>query len=161
MRPSASSSVGYRRGTRRACSRVASIQPLVTARTEISAAALARSRRVSRWQRVAVASVKQCGRAVVPPVHEAVPLEAYLVGVGACLMLVEPGAAGHVVGVRDIPATESVRVMVGPEGGWTPEEVAAAERAGARLVSLGARTLRADAVPLVALTALMTIWSEL
>ncbi len=46
------------------------IQPIVSERTEMGSAALARSRRVERWQRVAVSSVKQCGRAVVPPVRE-------------------------------------------------------------------------------------------
>jgi len=51
--------------------------------------------------------------------------------------------------------------VVGPEGGWAPAEVEAAAAAPWVLVSLGARTLRADAVPLVALSALLTMWSEL
>jgi 16S rRNA (uracil1498-N3)-methyltransferase len=55
----------------------------------------------------------------------------------------------------------SADVMVGPEGGWTIEEVTAASEAGVLLASLGRRTLRADAVPLVALTALLARWGEL
>ncbi len=77
-------------------------------------------------------------------------------------MFVEPSAdVGHVIAVRDVPVPLAADLIVGPEGGWTSEEVKAAAAAGARLVSLGARTLRADAVPLVALTALLTVWSEL
>ena len=51
---------------------VAAIQPIVTARSEVTRAALERGHRRERWQRVAVSSAKQCGRAVVPAVLEPV-----------------------------------------------------------------------------------------
>jgi 16S rRNA (uracil1498-N3)-methyltransferase len=143
---------------------VTAIQPVVSERTEMGSAALTRSRRVERWQRVAVSSVKQCGRAVVPVVREPLAFGRYLAVPphGVRLMFVEPSATvGKVVPVREVPVPMAADLIVGPEGGWTPEEVKAAAAAGARLVSLGARTLRADAVPLVALTALLTVWSEL
>jgi 16S rRNA (uracil1498-N3)-methyltransferase len=49
-------------------------------------------------------------------------------------------------------------VLVGPEGGWTDEEVALALSAGCFPVSLGPRTLRADAAAIVALSVLQYIW---
>ncbi len=52
-------------------------------------------------------------------------------------------------------------MLVGPEGGWSPAEVEALVAAGATLFSLGGRTLRADAAPLVALTALLWEWKAL
>ena len=45
---------------------VAAIQPIVTARTQVSRAALRRGSAVERWRRITLASVKQCRRAVVP-----------------------------------------------------------------------------------------------
>src|SRR5438552_194277 len=48
---------------------VAAIQPLVTARAETTIAALLRSGKVDRWRRVAIASVKQSRRAVVPHIQ--------------------------------------------------------------------------------------------
>jgi 16S rRNA (uracil1498-N3)-methyltransferase len=54
---------------------VTEIQPLLTDRAETSAASIERGRRVDRWQRIAVASAKQCGRAVVPPVKRPVTLD--------------------------------------------------------------------------------------
>ena len=60
-----------------------------------------------------------------------------------------------------IPKSAAVDLIIGPEGGWAVSEVAAAHDCGAILMSLGSRTLRADAVPIVALTALMTTWGEL
>jgi 16S rRNA (uracil1498-N3)-methyltransferase len=52
-------------------------------------------------------------------------------------------------------------LFVGPEGGWTEPEWSAAAAHGIRLVSLGARTLRADAVPVAAISVLQFIWGDL
>ena len=77
-------------------------------------------------------------------------------------MCVEPSAAlGEVLDVQAVRRFDTVDVIVGPEGGWAVSEVAAAHDSGAILLSLGQRTLRADAVPTVALTALLTTWGEL
>lgn len=139
------------------------IRPVVSDRSEISLATIEKSRRVARWQRIAVSSAKQCGRAVVPVVAPAQTLPAYLAEPvsGVRLICVEPSAAGDPRTVQAIPKPTAAHVIVGPEGGWAPAELAAALSAGAVPVSLGGRTLRADAAPLVALTALLTTWSVL
>jgi 16S rRNA (uracil1498-N3)-methyltransferase len=140
------------------------IQPVVSERAETSMAAMARSGRVARWQRIAVASAKQCGRAVVPPIHPAMPLEWCWTekAAAARFMCVEPAAAlGEVRSVQSVAKPRAGHIIVGPEGGWTEPEVAAAHDSGAILMSLGSRTLRADAVPIVALTALLTTWGEM
>ena len=143
---------------------IASIRPVTSERSETSLAVIARSMRIARWQRIAVASAKQCGRAVVPVVHSAVPLDWYLgeKADAARVFCVEPSAAlGELRPAQAIPRSGAVDVIVGPEGGWSVAEVASAHDSGAILMSLGARTLRADAVPIVALTALLTTWGEL
>ncbi len=151
---------------------VTSIRPVVSERSEIGLAAMARSSRIARWQRIAVASVKQCGRAVVPAIHDAAPLDWYwkekvdpstpLRAGGLRIMCVEPSAAlGEVLDVGAIRKPAAADVIIGPEGGWAVSEVAAAHDSGAILMSLGSRTLRADAVPIVAVTALLTTWGEL
>jgi 16S rRNA (uracil1498-N3)-methyltransferase len=143
---------------------VTSIRPVVSERSEIGLAAMARGTRIARWQRIAVASAKQCGRAVVPEIHDAAAFEWYLSEPAAALrvMCVEPSAVlGHVHPVQTIPRPDAIDLLIGPEGGWAVSEVAAAHDSGAILMSLGSRTLRADAVPIVALTALLTTWGEL
>ena len=125
---------------------------------------MARSNRIARWHRIAVASAKQCGRAVVPPVETAVPLEWYWSEQrpSTRVMCIEPSAAlGDVVPVQSVAKTPSIDLIVGPEGGWAVAEVATAHDSGAILMSLGGRTLRADAVPIIALTALLTSWGEM
>jgi 16S rRNA (uracil1498-N3)-methyltransferase len=144
---------------------VAAIHPVVSERAETSVAAMAQSRRIARWERIAVSSAKQCGRAVVPAIHAATPLAwcwSEPTTSATRVMCVEPSAAvADVVPVQRIPRTPAVQLIVGPEGGWSATEVASAHAAGAILMSLGERTLRADAVPIVGLTALLTSWGEL
>jgi 16S rRNA (uracil1498-N3)-methyltransferase len=144
---------------------VATVQPLVTKRTETSVAALVKGARLERWRRVALASVKQSKRAVLPDVLSPLTLESYLddarSGIG--LMLVEPAANLHVEPLNVLknerrPA--GAVVMVGPEGGWTDTECELAHARGFRLLSLGARTLRADAVPIAAISVLQFLWES-
>jgi 16S rRNA (uracil1498-N3)-methyltransferase len=146
---------------------VFAIQPTVTARTEIKLSALVKGRRQERWQKIAISSAKQCGRATVPEILA--PCEFALIPPalgdmalpGPVLLLVEPSATIMAVAVHDLePAPPGqAMVIVGPEGGWSPEEIEATATV-CLPVTLGARTLRADAMAVVALSALFTIWKE-
>jgi 16S rRNA (uracil1498-N3)-methyltransferase len=147
---------------------ITSFVPVVTARSETSATQLARGRRTERWQRVAVSSAKQCGRAVVPVIGEPQTLQSVLARDPDqhLILLVEPGDRRR-ERVPDLPdrkgihAGAGVTLVVGPEGGWAREEIDAAESSAAHLVTLGTRTLRADAAPIVALSVLQYMWGVL
>ena len=146
---------------------VAAVQPIVTKRTEMTVA-LVRDTRVERWRRVALASTKQSRRAVVPEIRTPLTLEAFLEDPPGALrlMLVEPNAASpeHAESLSALqrrPAPADAVVLVGPEGGWTEEEWSAASARGVRLLTLGHRTLRADAVPIAAISVLQFVWGDL
>jgi 16S rRNA (uracil1498-N3)-methyltransferase len=147
---------------------VAAIQPIVTARTEVSMATLQRGNRRERWQRIAVSSAKQCGRAVVPDVREPIAFDAVPAALTALslpdpgLMFVEPSASADAIALSEVNVTapREATVIIGPEGGWTPDEIARASRS-CRLITLRSPTLRADAMSLVALTALFAAWKEI
>jgi 16S rRNA (uracil1498-N3)-methyltransferase len=144
---------------------VSAVQPLVTMRSETTVAALTRGARIERWRRVALASVKQSGRAILPEIRHPLTLESYLNDPAAAmtLMLVEPGAnadAEPISALRDQPAPLDAAILIGPEGGWVEAEWTAARSRGARLVSLGPRTLRADAAPVAAVSVLQFLWGD-
>src|SRR5215510_11160978 len=134
---------------------VAAIEPLVTAHT---AAHLKEGRAPDRWWRIAVASAKQCRRAVVPDIGEGMRFDQWIARDASAfrVLLVEPSAAvegrpaSSLAGARPPSAT----ILIGPEGGWSAAEIDAAVAAGYIPVTLGQRTLRADAVPVVALSVL-------
>jgi 16S rRNA (uracil1498-N3)-methyltransferase len=120
------------------------VVPLLTARAQGGR----HEGRVSRWQRVADAAVSQCGRSRPPRVAAPEPLDIFLrrpLGLG---LLADPGGT--------VPAARSLVgplvVLVGPEGGLTPEEVASAIGAGYLRLALGPRILRAETASLAALT---------
>jgi 16S rRNA (uracil1498-N3)-methyltransferase len=136
----------------------ARIVPVVTDRSLVSLGALGRSHAQERWQRVAVASAKQCRRARLPAIEAP---QAFLLWLdapfeGLRLLLVEPSAdAPAVVPLRRAlagPPPSTVACIVGPEGGWSANERDAAVKGGCVLASLGQMTLRADAVGLVAVS---------
>ena len=140
------------------------IQPVLSARTTVKAALLPKA--VDRWRRLALSSAKQCGRARLPDIERPVGFEEWLAApdVTGALLMVEPGAA--VEGARTIRhiARDAVparaTVIVGPEGGWTPAERDLALDRGCIPLSLGRLTLRAEAVPLAAVAALLAVWDE-
>lgn len=136
------------------------LRPFVAARSE--AAAALRGTRLERWRRVAVSAAKQCGRAVVPAVSAPVSFASLIADHGDALrvLLVEPALGRTVVRPADLPAPPAVTLAVGPEGGWTEDEVTMAERAGWTLMGLGGRTLRAVSAPLAALAACQAVWRD-
>jgi 16S rRNA (uracil1498-N3)-methyltransferase len=151
---------------------VVAIQPVVAARSETTLAAMQRGKRIDRWGRIAVSSAKQCGRATVPAILEPWEFEVLPAALsrfalpGPGLMFVEPSAAAEataditeIAELDPVPPHETT-VITGPEGGWTPQEVEQAS-AACRLVTLGGLTLRAAAMPTVALAALRTIWRDM
>lgn len=102
-------------------------------------------RKLDRLRAVVREAAEQSERGVVPPVAAPVPL-AEAIGPGSVLLW-ERGDPGQVrLSALEPPGS----VVIGPEGGFTPDEVAAAERAGVTLAGLGPRILRAETVGAVA-----------
>ncbi len=145
---------------------VAAVHPIITQRTETTVAAILKGGRVDRWRRVALASVKQARRATLPEIRTPLQLQDYLQEPAPTLrlMLVEPGAAVGTTSVgvlRGGQIPHDVAVLVGPEGGWTDEEIKLAASHDVKPVTLGHRTLRADAVPIAAISVLQFLWGDL
>ena len=144
---------------------VTAIQPIVSRHTETTVAAVLRGARLDRWRRVALASVKQSRRAVLPDIRTPLTFETYLDEPPPAmrLMLVEPAADAStqtLATLRTVPPPADVSLIVGPEGGWIDDEWTTARARGVRLISLGHRTLRADATPIAALSVLNFLWDE-
>jgi 16S rRNA (uracil1498-N3)-methyltransferase len=143
----------------------AAIIPLLSARVVAPARARVEAAR-ERWRRVAVQSSKQCGRAVVPIVRDPAGLEAVLADAtyDVRVMLAEPGTDVRADRRPEPPAPRASHerpralLLVGPEGGWTADEVRLAASLGAQLWRLGPRTMKAETAPTVALAALWTLW---
>ena len=146
---------------------VVAVQPLVTRRTVVPASAVTSERVRGRWHRIAIASAKQCRRAVVPEIRPAARFDEWIGSTEGAYVLVEPAIEGPAKAGRysveellERPAPEAATVVVGPEGGWDEAELQAAARAGCIQLTLGARTMRADAAPLIVLAVLRAVWRD-
>lgn len=146
---------------------VARIDPIVSGHVVVRERVIASGRPLDRWRRIAVSSAKQCRRATVPAIAAPRPMADWLREARDAwrLILVEPSAAtGREAGMRALlerPRPASIAVVVGPEGGWSAPERELAIAAGCVPVSLGALTLRADAMPIAALVALRFVVGDI
>ena len=144
---------------------VAAIRPFTSAHTEVPRAAIERGGRQQRWDRTVISSAKQCGRAVVPPVLSTTDFQELLAAERdhECLMFVEPA---HEAGPDGLASLETrvpakATILIGPEGGWDPQEIKDAVAAGVTLLTFGRRTLRADAAAAAAIAVLRYVWKDL
>jgi len=113
--------------------------------------------RVNRWRRIAKESTEQCGRALIPPIQLPQNLLSFLdqemAGEKIIFWEGESQRRWREV-LRANPAALKYTLLVGPEGGFSPQEVERATDKGYVSVSLGKRILRAESVALVAVALL-------
>jgi 16S rRNA (uracil1498-N3)-methyltransferase len=126
----------------------ARITPVLARRTEKHLAQAA-AKRVERWRRIVLEAAKQSRRTDVPVVDEPVALKLALADVTAETKLLlaeteqENSLSAGLTAARSL-VEPTVALAVGPEGGWTPEEMALFSESGWKHVTLGPRILRAE-----------------
>jgi 16S rRNA (uracil1498-N3)-methyltransferase len=128
----------------------ARVTPVLAKRTE-KHLALASAKRVERWRRIVLEAAKQSRRSDVPVVDDPVALKIALsnVDAGTKLLLAETEQQNTLsAGLAD---AENVALAIGPEGGWTPEEMALFSENGWKHVTLGPRILRAETAAIAGL----------
>ena len=137
---------------------VSEIQPLATARCEVRLDAERGAAKSARWRDRAIEACKQCGNPWLARIGTPTrfldwidSLPALVAGEVRLTASLEIDA----IPVAQIGLSEATRVtwLVGPEGDFTPEELAAARHAGFRPVSLGHLTLRSETAALACVIA--------
>jgi len=144
---------------------VARIVALQTTRVVARPAGERAGARRARWERVAREAVKQCGRAVAPVVEGPRSLGHLLTEVdqhdGTWLFCEGPAGVPLARVAREAGGLRRLLLLVGPEGGFSNEEVRQGQAVGARLVSLGPRILRAESAGLAALALCQYLFGDL
>jgi 16S rRNA (uracil1498-N3)-methyltransferase len=123
---------------------VTTIIPMLTART------ISRHAKASRWQMIALAAMKQCGRCVLPEVRPLTALQDVLSSARGARLLFHELATEPIEAASLGGMTDACTVCVGPEGGFTEEEVNSARALGWKVVSLGTRRLRSETAAITA-----------
>ncbi len=130
-------------------------------------------KRVARWQRIALEASKQSGRAVAPRITSPLKFESLLKGNGdnrehaivqceSCRLLFSERDGQSLAEMKAaLPNLSRLTALVGSEGGWTNEELAAARHAGWSIITLGGRTLRAETAAIAVTVLLQHLFGDL
>lgn len=140
---------------------VTEIQPLITQRSVVKVGKDKMDKKLQHWQGVAIAACEQSGRTHIPNIHLPLALEKYLQQDqrGTCITL-DP-TAQQTVASLDKDLIQPITLVIGPEGGFTDEEVALFDQQATQRISLGKRILRAETACLTAVTLLQHHYGDL
>ena len=127
---------------------VARFVPLIAERSTVDPG----EGKIERFERTVLESAKQCARAWVMEVGKAVEPKTILAEPHDVKLIAAPG--GTTIGAADLVAkissAASVLILIGPEGGWTDEELTIADTAGATRWSLGPHVMRIETAAVAA-----------
>lgn len=122
-------------------------------------------KRRERLQKIAHEAAKQCRRACPPEVVEPLTWKQSLARMEEHDLLLVPWEDAEGLTVKKVhaqhPDARNIGVVIGPEGGMSAEEVERMRQAGARVVTLGPRILRAETAAVASAAMAMTLWGDL
>lgn len=115
----------------------------------------------ARYERIILEAAKQCGRGIVPQLGDVLPFDAAVKEMSPNRALVFYEGGGRRVGELLQEGDREVSLLIGSEGGFSPEEIALCEALGVARATLGKRILRCETAPLAALTLVLHAAGEM
>lgn len=139
---------------------VNTITPLLSERCGIRLDGERLEKKLQQWQRIAIAACEQCGRNRIPEIRPVQTLEDWCAeNDGALKINLHPRATES---INTLPTDrKKVRLLIGPEGGLSTEEIAMTANYQFTDILLGPRVLRTETTALTAITALQVRLGDL
>lgn len=139
---------------------ISHIQPIAAERSVTKLQGEKAERRREHWQQVVISACEQSGRANVPTVSLPMPLSTWLGSPEEFSLKVMLSPQGSLT-LHDTPRPEGrICMLIGCEGGFSPQEQAAAESCGFTGIRLGPRILRTETAALATLAAMQSLWGD-
>lgn len=136
------------------------ITPLFSERCGVKLDAERLAKKIHQWQKIAIAACEQCGRNRIPEVRNAMTLAAWCAEQDEGLKLNLHPRAEHSINTLPLPV-ERLRLLIGPEGGLSADEIGMTAQYGFTDILLGPRVLRTETTALTAITALQVRFGDL
>lgn len=138
---------------------VTEITPLFTERCGVKLDAERLQKRTEQWQKIAISACEQSGRSIVPTVHPALNLDKWLAhNTNELKLTLDPWTKDT---IKTLTPVSALRLVIGPEGGFSDREVELTTQAGFVAVQLGPRVLRTETAALTAISALQLQMGDL
>lgn len=140
---------------------VTHIQPLITQRSVIRIGKEKADKKTQHWEGIVQAACEQSGRTYLPPMDTPQTLQSWLENpfIGTRIILAPSDYPRINALSEDLPTP--IALLIGPEGGFTEEEVELCVKAGVTAVSLGPRILRAETASTTALALLQHRYGDI
>lgn len=139
---------------------VNTITPLISERCGVKLDAKRFEKKLAQWQKIAIAACEQSGRNSVPIIRPIMQLEQWCSEPSDALKLNLHPRASYSINTLPEPVTK-VRLLIGPEGGLSAEEISMTEQYQFEETLLGPRVLRTETAALTAITALQVRFGDL
>ncbi|HVL76098.1 MAG TPA: 16S rRNA (uracil(1498)-N(3))-methyltransferase [Noviherbaspirillum sp.] len=141
---------------------VAEVAPVAARRSVVRLSAERVAKKLEHWQGINASAAEQCGRNRLTRLREPVAVEDWLAGCKvSSRILFSPRATQSLSDWVRGRAPQDLAILIGPEGGLTEEEEAAALRHKFVALSLGPRVLRTETAGLAAVAAINAIWGQM
>lgn len=136
------------------------ITPLLSERCGVKLDAERLEKKRQQWQKIAIAACEQSGRNCVPEIRPVMALADWCAEQESGLKLNLHPRASHSINTLPLPVSR-VRLLIGPEGGLSSDEIAMAAEQGFTDILLGPRVLRTETAALTVITALQVRFGDL
>lgn len=139
---------------------VTKIVPVISERCQVQLKDKRAKTRQQHWSSVIESACEQCGRTRLPVLEKVTPLFPWATEVsgGVTKLVLQPDAGYSLKDIKEPDHT--VMMMVGPEGGFSNNEISKLENANYKSIQLGSRVLRTETAGLAALAGIQTLWGD-
>ena len=145
---------------------ISSIHPFYSERTVIKLKSSHLINKMDHWVEIMKSACKQCGRSTLPALNPPLPFEEIIKNALdkktlKILLWEDEDKIDLKRFLRSMSSTNHIFVIVGPEGGFTLNEINLAKDAGFHIVSLGNKILRAETAAVSLLSIIQYEWGDL
>ncbi len=142
---------------------VRAIVPIFTTRSTVKIPQERIQKRTEHWHKIAVSACEQSGRVALPEIELPVSLQqavARTQTADTVLLVLDPWARSIPLQKYTPPTNSAIAVCIGPEGGFTEDELEFLCESGAVSVTCGPRVLRSETAGIVAVAACQMLWGD-
>ncbi len=141
---------------------VQAITPIIASRSQMRLKDEKRDKKLQHWQQIAISACEQSGRAVIPEIYPVSLLTESMnqIDDAALNIMLDPEAKTQLNQLASMDTPSHINVLIGPEGGFSEDEIQLCQSKKVITVSLGPRILRTETAPIATLALLQYLFGD-